>query len=704
MKRILTLLLCLLSLTAFAQEPLWIDYCDGKKATAGSQEKTSEEISLAIRIPQDVASGFAGSEVKYVAIGWPSGHPGSEVTGWVRSSQTGNNLTATTIKTASGWQEIELENPYLIDGKTDLWVGVTFKPSSKRNSYIGLAGNTDPDGCYCKIGDLPWSSYVELDKGSLPIRAGVVGEHYPHHDLAITALTTDRPEFALGDMVPVKVTVKNLGQDEAKDPLVQFWTDGESAGVFRLRGSIPFGKSLTATYEVDAPNKKLGKSEIKAEVIWGDYELDRTPSNNVRFVEVNRVDALFDLVLSTANIYSSTYKIGDPISVIGTIKSLDGPTCVNPVLHYSFNNGEVEGDVKIPCELVPGKSYNFNVHVPTSGITQDGNYTLDLSIAPNGSSEDYDLDNNSVASRKLTIQAHPFIKRTLVEELTGTWCQFCPQGIYSMGEMNKQYPERFVGIAGHNGDEWAMSAYNNYFSAQGVTGLPSCLVDRDGTVRSPTLAVLTTQVNNDKNLRADAEVEVTGRFNENDEIEMTAEVLFENASTNHNLRLIFIVTEDAVPVSQTNAYAGGSYGTMGGFEKLPSPAKIAIDDVAQLVWPTPTGGDECAYKGDIEAMKPYTFSYTAKLSQLRNLVNKDNLHVNAILIDAALSRRNYINSGKGKVKGFGETDDPEVIVLPEGINTVLAPAATTPAYNLSGRVAGAYDQGITIANGKKVIR
>lgn len=77
----------------------------------------------------------------------------------------------------------------------------------------------------------------------------------------------------------------------------------------------------------------------------------------------------------------------------------------------------------------------------------------------------------------LCVLSQMYSRKVVVEEGTGTWCGYCPRGIVAMEAMAEKYPDNFIGIAVHSGDEMQVdgSYYPvlNYFS-----GFPGCIVNR----------------------------------------------------------------------------------------------------------------------------------------------------------------------------------------------------------------------------------
>jgi hypothetical protein len=70
-------------------------------------------------------------------------------------------------------------------------------------------------------------------------------------------------------------------------------------------------------------------------------------------------------------------------------------------------------------------------------------------------------------------------KRVVIEDFTGTWCQWCPGGIQNIEDLIKIYGDKIIPIAIHNADPMAI----NPFEAQlrgpfGINGFPAGMIDR----------------------------------------------------------------------------------------------------------------------------------------------------------------------------------------------------------------------------------
>ncbi|PKL85178.1 MAG: hypothetical protein CVV22_09110 [Ignavibacteriae bacterium HGW-Ignavibacteriae-1] len=79
-------------------------------------------------------------------------------------------------------------------------------------------------------------------------------------------------------------------------------------------------------------------------------------------------------------------------------------------------------------------------------------------------------------------------KRVLIEQHTGAWCGWCPDGSYRVSEVLKEFPDQIIGVKWHNGDAMTLSPLQGQLAQSfGITGYPQGLVDR--TVYSGAMAL-----------------------------------------------------------------------------------------------------------------------------------------------------------------------------------------------------------------------
>lgn len=176
-------------------------------------------------------------------------------------------------------------------------------------------------------------------------------------------------------------------------------------------------------------------------------------------------------------------------------------------------------------------------------------------------------------------------KNVLVEELTGTWCQWCPSGIYYGDSLCHEY-DNVIFVAIHCSDPMECS---EYFEACGLTGAPSANIGRHFTD-------LTTQqwfstVEAESQIAPKADLTVTYDFNpETRQLYATVvATALEDITGDYRLATLLVedgVTGPAPSYNQSNSYSGGGHGIMGGYENLPNPIpaeRIAYDHVGRAL-------------------------------------------------------------------------------------------------------------------------
>lgn len=132
-------------------------------------------------------------------------------------------------------------------------------------------------------------------------------------------------------------------------------------------------------------------------------------------------------------------------------------------LSYSFSE---------PVNLDFGQT--FQVKLPFVAPIIRNEYPIDLEITKVNGVENKDRDN--IGSTVLLVLDEVPVHKPLMEEYTGTWCQYCTRGFAGLERMNSLYPDDFVAISYHNADPMERideSSYPNY-----IQGFPSAYIDR----------------------------------------------------------------------------------------------------------------------------------------------------------------------------------------------------------------------------------
>lgn len=173
-------------------------------------------------------------------------------------------------------------------------------------------------------------------------------------------------------------------------------------------------------------------------------------------------------------------------------------------------------------------------------------------------------------------------KNVLLEEATGTWCQYCPAGIYYIDSLHGVY-DNVIAIAIHTND---VMENPEYFAAAGLQQAPSANIGRRYGEKN--YDVWFDFVEEEMNIPAKATISIDNQFNETNRELITTVSVTALEAISGDYRIGAIVYEDAVTgpapqYNQANQYSG-FYFPMGGFENLPNPIpanRIAYDHVGR---------------------------------------------------------------------------------------------------------------------------
>ena len=204
-------------------------------------------------------------------------------------------------------------------------------------------------------------------------------------------------------------------------------------------------------------------------------------------------------------------------------------------------------------------------------------------------------DNANDDSKTITI--NPIVpakgKMVIGEEATGTWCQWCPRGAVALKTMHDKYDGFFQGIAVHNNDPMENPYYDAAIASK-ISGYPSALVDR-GTKMDP--SAMGGDFIKRIQIAPKGVMDIAAKYDAVTKIMSVSVETTIQSDISGDFRIACAIVEDDVTgttsgYNQSNAYAGGGSGVMGGYEKLPNPvpaAQMIYDHVGRLIAPTFAG-------------------------------------------------------------------------------------------------------------------
>lgn len=368
----------------------------------------------------------------------------------------------------------------------------------------------------------------------------------------------------------------------------------------------------------------------------------------------------------------------------------NGATAITS-LTIDWNDGAAHSSV-ITTNIAPNQTVLVDHPTAVNYATAlEKSITVNITNVNGGT--DGDMTNNSGATKINTMSQFPE-KRVVIEEGTGTWCQWCPRGAVAMDYMYATYP-KFIGIAVHNNDPMAVAAYD---AGANFSGFPSSNVDRailDGSVSTQAFEAA---YNQRKDLIVPAAVDATVAIS-GAAVTVNAKATFKTPISAANFRLAAVIVENNVTgttsgYNQSNAYAGGAAGPMGGYESLPSTvpaAQMVYNHVGRALLGGYNGQTGTVPTSVVDGtVATHAFTYTIPATS-----NRANMSAVVMLIDQTTGE--IINAYSVPLSTLGVNE------VAETINMTVYPNPTTENVKVAFEATGK-DYSITVydLNGKVV--
>lgn len=542
------------------------------------------------------------------------------------------------------WQKVWLPEPVVIDGDP-LLVGVG------RNGGIGMdfCGDGFPiesekpvDGYYFSVcgtdqGDCPWpiNTWMEFArdrKHHFPIRFGITGDNLPESAAALN-VTEPMNEESYSSRA-AKVHPKTVSEN------------------VRTYGNDYYFKTIFTEYGSD-------KESEPDDVV-------KTVPKKAQSAD----DGTTPIIVTLQN------RTGETLDICRIRLTDKGEEVFNEEVPVFLGSNQV-GDVQINAPLDKTTRYH-NVEVEVLEV--------------NGKPDEVEDD----IAQPLTLVVETgnplFPRRMVAEEGTGTWCGWCVRGIVGMEYMRETYPDRFVGIALHDGD--AMAGAENYQDLI-FNSFPGAYVNRT-SLMDPGKDEFLYYINGDAGANVAGKVSISRVTYSDNQLEVTTTTQFGGDDQGSDYRLAYVITEDGVgPYVQANFYSG-SGDDMGGFENKDNYVPVIYNDVARGIYPGITGQPN-SVPANITAMEEYQYQYEFKLPG--NIDKPRNTSLVVLLYDMFTGQ--IINADKMALADVL----PEVIE--ETVIHTVKYSVPEQIYNLLGirvNAASLTKKGIYIVNGRKVVR
>ena len=350
-----------------------------------------------------------------------------------------------------------------------------------------------------------------------------------------------------------------------------------------------------------------------------------------------------------------------------------------------------------------GKSTSFNLNIPA--IAEKGNYELVVKVDKvNGVSNE-----DAYSSTTIPVVALNSVpkKRTLLEEYTGFWCGYCPRGYVGLEKLAELYPDDFVLISYHNGDELEIMPSSNFPSP--VAGFPDAWMDRTTEVDAyygsgnKEFGIADDMAASNKQF-GQADIALSSKLNQRSStLNIDAQVVFPYNLTDGDFAVEYVLTADGLKDAawgQSNYYANGSMGTPLYMDTFTNTSDgtvygLTFNDVAVITSEMLGGSGQTITTASDGT--PVQLQYAFDLSQVLNtsgapiIQNTENLKVVVLLIDKSTGA--VVNANKAKI---GTTTGISIVEVRNN-------STENVCYDLAGRRIAQPAKGLYIVNGRKVV-
>ena len=331
-----------------------------------------------------------------------------------------------------------------------------------------------------------------------------------------------------------------------------------------------------------------------------------------------------------------------------------------PIYSLTYTYFDGEKDVTATVETQEGIPFLAKANVPYKAAAPGvgGKYETSFKVkAINGEADAYDgftlvyegeeyVIKDNEASANLLSVTNSAVRKAVIEEFTGTWCQYCPSGLVAMDKVEALYPNDAVVICAHVGDDSAPDAMTDQSYAElsfSIGQYPSALLNRY-TLLDPYYGSgygIEKDVESMRNMACEARMGVASELSDDEKsVSVTAIIEPTMALDSKDYVITYVLTEDGVQgYEQTNGFSkqAGKYAK----EDLPEDLQFLYDE---SVYYKPTFNDVSRYitavggiQGSTQNMvfnagKKVMHNYTITLPS--SIANIDNVSVTAILMDA----------------------------------------------------------------------
>ena len=237
--------------------------------------------------------------------------------------------------------------------------------------------------------------------------------------------------------------------------------------LFRLSSLVLIGCDFDSPRKIIFDADELGGSQLKYED--GTFVTDFTikpASGNYQYVVVpSPLGKVYLDISSQRTVDVSCQNRGTE-----TVRSLTYEIIIDGV-----SQGSQTYTLPVPSNRI-GEVFMLPVTFTGTAQTSVREAIIDITHVNGKPNEAPEHTSSAILITSTTPQSH----RLVVEEFTGTWCQWCTRGIVGIDMLNNQFGDRVITIAAHSGDPMYCEEYG--FIQGLATGYPSCVINRGMTM------------------------------------------------------------------------------------------------------------------------------------------------------------------------------------------------------------------------------
>lgn len=340
--------------------------------------------------------------------------------------------------------------------------------------------------------------------------------------------------------------------------------------------------------------------------------------------------------LSDFSLSASTLEAGVPSRAVIAVSN-DAANAIETVgVTYTLGESEAKtATATFSKPLTPGATGIAQIAFTPEAI--GANQLLSLKVSEvNG--QPYVNENAYPKTATITVieEGSGFDRNVVIEEKTGTWCQFCPRGIVGMEKIKADVTDgTLIPIAVHTSDPMSTTSYSGIEYA--IDGAPSAMVNRNfvsiGQI-DPNYNDLKLAYEIARKDPAIAEITINSVEEDARATKFDISTRFAIDESSARYRIALVAVEDNVgPYPQVNYYSGTNV-DLDGWENLPNPASTIFNDVARAI--KSYQGLSSSIPSTIEAGT--TYSYTKGFIDNTGIKNRANARYVAMIINSLTGR------------------------------------------------------------------